>query len=88
MDTRLSLSDASSYSHVECITTLLLAGRGSAVTLTPVAVFVNIVVASLHAHCFSSARGVRSGLSQTSSFNSQSRVVRDQRCGLRILAFA
>ena len=42
-------------------------------------VFVNVVVASLHAHCFNSVRGVRSGLSQTSSFNSQLRVERDHR---------
>ena len=52
------------------------------------AVFVNVVVASLHAHCFNSARGARSGLSQTSFFNSQLRVERDQRCGLLALACA
>src|SRR6202022_1183241 len=32
---------------------------------------VNVVVTSLHANCFSSAGCMRSGLSQTSSFNSQ-----------------
>lgn len=52
------------------------------------AVFVNVVVASLHAHCFNSARGTRSGLSQTSSFNSQLRVEQDQRRGLLALARA
>lgn len=52
----------------------------------PITVFVNVVVVSLYAHCFNSARDARSGLSQTSSFNSQLRVERDQRCGLRALA--
>ena len=51
-------------------------------------VFVNVVVMSLHAHCFNSSGGMRSGLSQTSSFNSQLRVEPDQRCGLRALACA
>jgi len=51
-------------------------------------VFVNVVVMSLHAHCFNSTGGIRSGLSQTSSFNSQLRVERDQRCGLRAFACA
>ncbi|MGF6482858.1 hypothetical protein QFZ91_005085 [Paraburkholderia sp. JPY419] len=54
--------------------------------LAAAAVFVNVVVMSLHAHCFNSTGGIRSGLSQTSSFNSQLRVERDQRCGLRALA--
>jgi hypothetical protein len=49
---------------------------------------VNVLVASLHANCFSSAGCVRSGLSQTSSFNFQLRVDRDQRRGLRCLAAA
>jgi hypothetical protein len=48
---------------------------------------VNLVVALLHAYCFSSVAGIRSGLSHTSSFNSQLRVDRDQRCGLRALAW-
>ena len=52
------------------------------------AVFVNVVVASHHAHCFNSARGARSGLSQTSFFNSQLRVERDHRCGLPAFACA
>ena len=43
---------------------------------------------SLQANCFSSSGCVRSGLSQTSSFNFQLRVDRDQRCGLRCLASA
>ena len=51
-------------------------------------VFVNIVVVSLHAHCFSSSGCMRSGLSQTSSFNFQLRVDLDQRRGLRCLASA
>jgi hypothetical protein len=54
----------------------------------PGAVFVNVVVASLHAHFFNSARGARSGLSQTSWSNSQLRVERDQRSGLLALARA
>jgi hypothetical protein len=52
------------------------------------AAVVNVVVASLQANCFSSSGCMRSGLSQTSSFNSQLRVDRDQRCGLRCLASA
>ncbi len=36
MDTRLSLSVASSDSHVECVATLLLTGRGALRALTPV----------------------------------------------------
>lgn len=51
-------------------------------------VFVNVVVASLPAHCSKSARGIRSGLSQTSFFNSQWRVEPDHRCGLLALACA
>jgi hypothetical protein len=49
---------------------------------------VNVVVASLQANCFSSSGWMRSGLSQTSSFNFQLRVDRDQRRGLRCLAAA
>ncbi|MGF6638375.1 hypothetical protein OKW39_005591 [Paraburkholderia sp. MM6662-R1] len=49
---------------------------------------VNVLVASPHAHCFSSSGCMRSGLSQTSSFNFQLRVDRDQRRGLRCLASA
>jgi hypothetical protein len=49
---------------------------------------VNVLVASLHADCFSSSGCMRSGLSQTSSFNFQLRVDRDQRRGLRCLASA
>jgi transposase-like protein len=56
--------------------------------LNALPVFVNVVVASHYAHCFNSGRGVRSGLSQTSSFNSQLRVEPDQRCGLPALACA
>ena len=52
------------------------------------AAVVNVLVASLHANCFSSSGCMRSGLSQTSSFNSQLRVDRDQRRGLRCLASA
>jgi len=53
-----------------------------------VSAVVNVVVASLQANCFSSSGCMRSGLSQTSSFNSQLRVDRDQRRGLRCLASA
>ncbi len=35
-------------------------------------VFVDVVVASLHANCFNSVRGVRFGSTRTSSFNIQS----------------
>jgi hypothetical protein len=56
--------------------------------LWPLTAVVNVLVASLHANCFSSAGCVRSGLSQTSSFNFQLRVDRDQRRGLRCLAAA
>lgn len=48
--------------------------------------FVNVLVASRHATCFSSAGSNRSGLSQTLSANLQSRVGPDQRAGA--LAFA
>jgi hypothetical protein len=59
-----------------------------ALTRFGVSAVVNIVVASLQANCFSPSGCIRSGLSQTSSFNSQLRVDRDQRCGLRCLASA
>src|ERR1700676_4617089 len=56
--------------------------------LSVVPAVVNVLVASLHANCFSSAGCMHSGLSQTSSFNFQLRVDRDQRRGLRCLASA
>ena len=58
------------------------------VPMTSGSAVVNVLVASLHANCFSSSGCMRSGLSQTSSFNSQLRVDRDQRRGLRCLASA
>lgn len=63
-------------------------GATSSIYVTPLSAVVNVVVASLQATCFSSPGCMRSGLSQTSSFNSQLRVDRDQRRGLRCLASA
>jgi transcriptional regulator with XRE-family HTH domain len=50
------------------------------------AVFVNVVVASLHAACFSSSSRIRSGFSQTWLSSSQFLVPCVQRRGLRFLA--
>jgi len=52
----------------------------------PISAFVNVLVASPHATCFSSAGSIRSGLSQTLSAKLQFRVDPDQRSG--VLAFA
>ncbi len=62
--------------------------RATFFSLLTMSVFVNVVVMSLHAHCFNSAGSMRSGLSQTSSFNSQLRADPDQRWGFRALAWA
>ncbi|KAI3605935.1 Aromatic hydrocarbon utilization transcriptional regulator CatR (LysR family) (plasmid) [Cupriavidus necator H850] len=52
----------------------------------PLSAFVNVLVASPHATCFSSAGSIRSGLSQTLSAKLQFRIDPDQRSG--VLAFA
>lgn len=58
----------------------------SAANWTVVPVVVNKDVASSHAAFLNSSGAFRSGFSQTSSLNFQSRVVPDQRSGRRCLA--